>query len=109
MTRDAAMVLFPIQDALCFAESMVIAAETLGLGGRALDGAAFAAVEIATEADLPPRVDPFVRYAVGFPTSPPTPLPRRPLSFTLQRKRVASRARKRSGRRWLPCEDGYIA
>jgi nitroreductase len=81
--NDLSLLLFGIQDASLMAETMVIAAESLGLGSCFLGGAPYQAEKIAQQYKLPQRVFPIVQLAMGYPAEEPPPRPRYPLEFTL--------------------------
>lgn len=83
VSNDLSLLIFGMQDAALFAENMVIAAESLGLGSCFLGWAPYVADKIAAEYKLPLRVFPLVQLAMGYPAEERPPRPRYPLAFTL--------------------------
>jgi FMN reductase (NADPH) len=83
VSNDLSLLILGMQDAALFAENMVIAAESLGLGSCFLGAAPYYAEEIIQEYRLPKRVFPLVQMVMGYPDEAPPPRPRYPLDFTL--------------------------
>ena len=82
VANDLSMLVFGFQDAAYFAENMVVAAESLGMGSCFLGGAAFAAKNLVKLYKLPPRVFPMVQLIMGYPAEEFPPRPRYPYAFS---------------------------
>ena len=81
--NDTMMMFLGIQDVAYFAQNMVLAAESLGLGTVFLGSAPNYAPELSKMFDLPERVYPVVGMVLGYPAEQPKPRPRIPTKFVL--------------------------
>lgn len=83
VTNDLSMLLFGLQDASYFAQNMVIAAESMGLGTCYLGAPIRTAKNLKEKYELPNKVFPMVQLVVGYPAEDPPVRPRYPLGFVL--------------------------
>ncbi len=83
VTNDLSMLLFGLQDASYFAQNMVIAAESMGLGPCYLGAPIRTAKSLKGKYELPEKVFPMVQLVVGYPAEDPPVRPRYPLDFVL--------------------------
>ena len=81
--NDTMMMFLGIQDVAYFAQNMVLAAESLGLGTVFLGSAPNYAPELSKMFNLPERVYPVVGMVLGYPAEQPKPRPRIPTKFVL--------------------------
>lgn len=81
--HDDWMMILGIQDASYFAQNMVTAAESLGLGSVFLGSAPWYTERLAEIFALPPRVWPMVGLVLGYPDEHPAARPRIPLDNVL--------------------------
>ncbi len=81
--HDDWMMILGIQDASYFAQNMVTAAESLGLGSVFLGSAPWYTERMAEIFNLPARVWPMVGLVLGYPDEQPTARPRIPLDNVL--------------------------
>mgnify|MGYP001424252696 CR=1 FL=1 len=82
---DAMMLFLGIQDVAYFAQNMVLAAESLGLGTVFLGSAPQLDSELREIFCLPDRAFPVVGMVLGYPAESPKPRPRIPTKFVLHR------------------------
>lgn len=82
---DAMMLFLGIQDVAYFAQNMVLAAESLGLGTVFLGSAPNLDTELREIFHLPERVYPVVGMVLGYPAEQPAPRPRIPTKFVLHK------------------------
>ncbi len=82
-TNDLTNLMFGIEDASYFAQNIVIAAESLGLGTCYLGSPIWAMGRFAEQYKLPKRVVPIVQIAIGHPSEDPPCRPRYPLDYCL--------------------------
>jgi hypothetical protein len=108
-TNDLSLLLFGIQDAALFAENMVIAAESLGMGSCFLGATPYRAETIIEEYGLPPRVFPLVQLAMGYPAEDPPPRPRYPLEFSLFEDRYPELTDEMVEEAMAVMDEGYLA
>ncbi|MGI6344533.1 MAG: nitroreductase family protein [Bacillota bacterium] len=80
---DMMMLFLGIQDVAYFAQNMVLAAESLGLGTCFLGSAPHFDTELREIFQLPERVYPVVGMVLGYPAEAPAPRPRIPTRFVL--------------------------
>jgi len=80
---DYWMSILGIQDAAYFAQNMVIAAESLGLGSVFLGSAPWITPQLAELFQLPSRVVPLVGLVLGYPAESPKPRPRITIDYVL--------------------------
>jgi len=83
ISNDLGMLFFGIQDASLFAQNMVTAGESLGLGSCFLGSTPYRAERIKKEYNLPDGVFPLVQLTMGYTAEEFPPRPRYPLAFTL--------------------------
>ncbi|MGE5652817.1 MAG: nitroreductase family protein [Bacillota bacterium] len=81
--HDDWMMILGIQDASYFAQNIVTAAESLGLGSVFLGAAPWHTERLAEIFALPPRVWPMVGLVLGYPDGRPAARPRIPLNNVL--------------------------
>lgn len=81
--HDDWMMILGIQDASYFAQNIVTAAESVGLGSVFLGSAPWHTEKIAEIFALPPRVWPMVGLVLGYPDERPAARPRIPLDNVL--------------------------
>ncbi|NLW17970.1 MAG: hypothetical protein GX033_10120, partial [Firmicutes bacterium] len=82
---DLMMLFLGIQDVAYFAQNMVLAAESLGLGTVFLGAAPNLNAELREIFKLPERVFPVVGMVLGYPAEAPAPRPRIPTKFVLHK------------------------
>lgn len=80
--EEIGLLIFGVQDVAYFAQNVVTAAESVGLGTCFLGGAIWVE-ELADMFDLPERVIPIVGMVVGWPAQDPPVRPRIPLKYVL--------------------------
>ncbi len=85
--NDLMMLFLGIQDVAYFAQNMVLAAESLGLGAVMLGAAPNLSEELSEIFSLPDRVFPVVGLVLGWPSEHPAPRPRIPTRFVLAQDR----------------------
>ena len=83
--NDLMMLFLGIQDVAYYAQNMVLAAESLGLGTVMLGAAPNLSEELSEIFDLPDRVFPVVGMVLGWPAESPAPRPRIPTRFVLHK------------------------
>lgn len=108
-TNDLTLLLFAVQDACYMAQTMVLAAESMGLGTCFLGYPLTNAEGIITEYSLPGRVFPVVALAVGHPAENPPPRPRYPLDFVLFEDRYPELDDETITRAMKTMDEGYLA
>jgi nitroreductase len=108
-SNDLHVLFFGIEDAIMFAQNMVIAAESLGLGTCYLGAAQYRTDEIAKEYHLPARVFPVVGLAAGYPAEDPPTRPRYPLEFVLFEDRYPELDEAKVTRSMQAMDEGYLA
>lgn len=81
--NDLMMLFLGVQDVAYFAQNMVLAAESLGLGAVMLGAAPNLSEELSDIFALPDRVFPVVGLVLGWPAERPAPRPRIPTKFVL--------------------------
>jgi len=81
--NDTMMMFLGIQDVAYFAQNMVLAAESMGLGTVFLGSAPNFAPELSAMFNLPDRVYPVVGMVLGYPAEHPKPRPRIPTKYVL--------------------------
>ncbi|MGI6358906.1 MAG: nitroreductase family protein [Bacillota bacterium] len=82
---DAMMLFLGIQDVAYFAQNMVLAAESLGLGTCFLGSAPNLDTELRQLFQLPERVYPVVGMVLGYPAESPAARPRIPTQYVLHK------------------------
>ncbi len=82
---DLMMMFLGIQDVAYFAQNMVLAAESVGLGTVFLGSAPNLDSELREIFQLPERVFPVVGMVLGYPAEAPVPRPRIPTKFVLHK------------------------
>jgi len=108
-SNDLHVLLFGMEDAIMLAQTMVVAAESLGLGTCFVGSAQARAEAIAKEYNLPERVFPVVGLAAGYPAEDPPVRPRYPLEFTLFEDRYPELDEAGVKRAMQVMDDGYLA
>ena len=108
-TNDLSSFLFGIQDAAYFAQNMVIAAESLGLGTCYIGSVPYFADKIAKDFKLPKKVFPLVGITVGFPAENPPTRPRYPLDFVLFEDEYPKLDEKKIDEAMQEMDEGYLA
>jgi len=83
VANDLGMLFFALQDASLAAQNLVLAGESLGLGGCFLGNTLYRAERVKKEYNLPDKVFPFVQLAMGYPDEEFPPRPRFTQEFTL--------------------------
>lgn len=83
--NDLMMLFLGIQDVAYFAQNMVLAAESLGLGTVFLGAAPHLDTELREIFKLQERVFPVVGMVLGYPAEKPAPRPRIPTKFVLHK------------------------
>ncbi|MRR09695.1 hypothetical protein EG831_06420 [bacterium] len=107
-SNDLYGLLLGIQDAAYMAQTMVLAAESLGLGTCYLGHTPFAADTLAKRFKLPKRVFPLVQVAMGYPAEHPPVRPRYPLDFVLFEKRYPKLTAAQLRLAMKAMDDGYL-
>ncbi|MBC8385320.1 MAG: nitroreductase family protein [Candidatus Cloacimonetes bacterium] len=107
-TNDISSFLFAIQDAAYFAQNMVIAVESLGLGTCYIGAVPYFADKIAEEFKLPAKVFPIVGVTVGFPAEDPSIRPRYPLDFVLFEDEYPDFDDETISKAMKKMDDGYL-
>ncbi|MDP3058429.1 MAG: nitroreductase family protein, partial [bacterium] len=82
---DTMMLFLGIQDVAYFAQNLVLAAESVGLGAVMLGSAPNYSSELSIIFELPDRVFPVVGLVLGWPAESPKPRPRIPTKFILNK------------------------
>ena len=108
-TNDLSSFLFGIQDAAYFAQNMVIAAESLGLGTCYIGSVPYFADKIAKDFKLPKKVFPLVGITVGFPAENQPTRPRYPLDFVLFEDEYPKLDEKKIDEAMQEMDEGYLA
>lgn len=83
VTNDLTLLFFGIQDAAYFAQNMMVAAESMGLGTCYLGSPVRTAKNLKDKYDLPDKVFPLVQLVVGYPAEDPPVRERYPIDFLL--------------------------
>jgi nitroreductase len=109
VANNLSMLIFGFQDASYFAENMVIAAESLGLGSCFLGGAAFVAKNLVKLYKLPPRVFPMVQLVMGYPAEKFPPRPRYPYAFTCFEETYPELTDEMVTKAMKVMDEGYLA
>ncbi len=109
VTNDLLLLLFGIQDASLMAENMVMAAESLGLGSCFLGIFPNIIERIVKEYELPKRVFPLVRLAMGYPAENPASRPRYPMDFVLFEDKYPEFSEEMITKAMMEMDEGYIA
>ncbi len=107
--NNLSMLLFGIQDAALMAGTMVIAAESLGMGSCFLGNTPYRADRIRKQFNLPLRVFPLVDLVMGYPAEECPARPRYPLEFTLFEDRYPELTDKRVEAAMQVMDEGYLA
>ena len=98
------------QDAAYFAQNMVQAAESLGMGTCFLGYFPMMAGKLRENFKLPSRVFPLVGLTMGYPAEGPEPVrPRFPLSFTLFEGEYAELSDEQLDEAARAMDEGYLA
>ena len=108
-TNDLSSFLFGIQDAAYFAQNMVIAAESLGLGTCYIGSVPYFADKIAKDFKLPKKVFPLVGITIGFPAENQPTRPRYPLDFVLFEDEYPKLDEKKIDEAMQEMDEGYLA
>ncbi|HHE37543.1 MAG TPA: hypothetical protein ENL20_03095 [Candidatus Cloacimonetes bacterium] len=108
-TNDLSSFLFGIQDAAYFAQNMVIAAESLGLGTCYIGSVPYFADKIAKDFKLPKKVFPLVGITIGFPAENQPTRPRYPLDFVLFEDEYLKLDEKKIDEAMQEMDEGYLA
>ena len=109
VTNDLSLLFFAVQDAALFAENMVVAGESLGLGSCFLGAAPYQAERIQKEYQLPRRVFPLVQLVMGYPAEDFPPRPRYPLEFCLFEDRYPEITDDMVEEAMKVMDEGYLA
>jgi len=111
VTNDLTLLLLGMQDASYFAQNMVMAAESLGLGSCFLGEGSMSGARIrniAKQYGLPPRVLPMVELVMGYPAEEFAPRPRYPMEFTLFEDAYPELSDDDVRAAMKPMDEGYI-
>jgi len=107
--NDLYCLLLGIQDAAYFAQNMVIAAESLGLGTCYIGAVPYFANKIAKDFKLPKKVFPLVGLTVGFPAEDPPTRPRYPMDFVLFENEYPEFDDETITKAMKEMDEGYLA
>ena len=107
--NDVSSLLFAIQDAAYFAQNLVVAAESLGLGTCYIGAVPYFAEKIKEEFNLPAKVFPLVGITMGFPSEDPATRPRYPLDFVLFENEYPKFDDEAIEKAMKQMDDGYLA
>jgi nitroreductase len=109
VTNDLSLLLFAVQDASYMAQSMVIAAESMGLGSCFLGAAPYRAEQMKERYKLPDRVFPVVQLVMGYPDEERPLRPRYPLWFSLFEEEYPAFTDEQVSEAMKVMDDGYRA
>ncbi len=107
--NDLSCLIFGIQDAAYFAQNIVIAAESFGLGTCYIGSVPYFADKIAEDFKLPKKIFPLVGLTVGFPAEDPPCRPRYPMDFTFFEEEYPELSETQINKAMQEMDEGYLA
>lgn len=101
--------LFGIQDAAYMAQSMVTAAESLGMGSCYIGAAPYMSEKLQHNCNIPDHVFPLVILALGFPAEDPPVRPRYPMEFHMFEETYPDLTDEMTENAMQVMDQGYLA